>query len=536
VSLFGGRDRGPRSAEEREAARIERERRRARRDGEAEAPAPPAPEPPAPEPAAPQPAAPEPPEPEPSEPEPSEPEPPEPVAEATPPPTQAASPTGAGEPAGDQEPQSAAVSAGGADAESAGERASQSTEPFEVVPAGRRTVSLPRPQSPEDREQPIGTVRISRADYQTQPGASGLPPHRRLGVPRRRRGRFARRLVPLLVLVAFGAVAAFAVLLFQPFHGDGSGAAVVRIAPGLGAKEIGDQLADRGVVSSGFFFALRARLRGDRDKLRSGTYTLQKDMSYAAALDVLTTPPKAAPVMNVTLPEGPGRRELAARVKAAGITGSYLAATRRSSLLHPHAYGAPKRTESLEGFLFPSTYQLRRSEASSKRLVADQLRTFKARFANLRLRQARRRHLTRYDVLKIASMIEREALVPRDRRLISAVIYNRLAKDIPLGIDATLRYRLNDWNRPLRRSELALGTPYNTRKHTGLPPTPIGNPGLASLQAAANPAHVRYLYFVVKPCGNGAHAFSSTYAGFQRDYQAYARARAKRGGKDPSHC
>jgi UPF0755 protein len=531
--LFGNGDRGDRTTEEREAARLERERRRAEREGravpEAEAPEPEAaaPEPErAPDPApavdpAPEGAraateaevpAPEP-EPEPVEPHPD----PEPV------------PPG---PSRAREPEPAAVTASAGEPETA----SQPTEPFEAVPgAERRTVRLPRPQTSEDYERPIGTTRISHAEYQAQPGATGLPPHRKVAVPRRR-GRFARRIVPLLVLLAFAAVAAFAVLLFQPFHGDGSGAVVVKVPAGAGAKQIGDQLADRGVVRSGFFFSLRARLRGDRDKLRSGTYTLKKDMTYAAALDALTTAPKAAAVMDVTLPEGPGRRELAPRVKAAGVRGSYLSASRRSADLSPRAYGAPRGTSSLEGFLFPSTYELKRSDATAKRLVADQVRAFKARFAKVDMTQARRRNLSRYDVVVIASMIEREALVPRDRRLISAVITNRLRKNIPLGIDATLRYRLDNWTRPLRQSELARGGAYNTRRRTGLPPTPIGNPGLASLQAAADPANVNFLYYVVKVCGNGAHAFSSTYAGFQRDADAYARARAKRGGKDPSRC
>jgi UPF0755 protein len=510
MSPFGRGDRGPRSAEEREAARLERERRRAQREGQPE-PEPatepaPAPEP---EPAAEVPPAPVPePEPEPIEPAPD----PEPVP-----------------PGPSRDPAPAAVAAGPADT------VSQPTEPFDAVPSARRTVQLPRPQNAEDWEQPIGTTRVSHAEYQAQPGASGMPPHRKIGVPRRR-GRFARRIVPLVLLLAFVAVGAFAFLLFQPFHGDGSGAVVVRVPTGAGAKEIGDQLADRGVVSSGFFFSLRARLRGDRDKLRAGSYTLRKDMSYAAALDALTRAPKAAAVMNVTLPEGPGRRELAPKVKAAGVRGSYLAASRRSALLSPRDYGAPKGTRSLEGFLFPSTYELRRSDATSRRLVSDQLRAFKRRFGKLDLSRARRRNLSRYDVLVIASMIEREALVPRDRRLISAVIYNRLSKNIPLGIDATLRYRLDNWTRPLRKSELARRTGFNTRTRTGLPPTPIGNPGLAAMQAAANPAKVNFLYYVVKVCGNGAHAFSSTYAGFQRDADAYARARAKRGGKDPSRC
>jgi cell division protein YceG involved in septum cleavage len=133
-------------------------------------------------------------------------------------------------------------------------------------------------------------------------------------------------------------------------------------------------------------------------------------------------------------------------------------------------------------------------------------------------------------------MIEREALVPRDRRLISAVIYNRLQQGIPLGIDATLRYALNQWSRPLRVSELNSGSRFNTRRRDGLPPTPIGNPGLAALKAAANPANVSYLFYVVRPCGNGAHAFSSSDAKFQKDVAKYNAARAKRGGKDPSRC
>jgi uncharacterized YceG family protein len=310
----------------------------------------------------------------------------------------------------------------------------------------------------------------------------------------------------------------------------------VSIPEGATASQIGDILAKQGVVDSGFFFSMRARLSGQREELRSGRYTLRESMPYDAALVALTTAPKAAPVLNVTLPEGPSRREAAPLVRRAGIRGDYLAATRRSSRLRLRDYGAPSSTSTLEGFLYPATYELRQSQATAGRLVNRQLDAFKDAFAKVDMREARRKNLTRYDVLIIASMIEREGLVARERRLISAVIYNRLQQGIPLGIDATIRYALNNWSRPLRVSELQRDTPYNTRLRQGLPPTPIGNPGLASLQAAANPAKVSYLYYVVKPCGNGAHAFSSTDAQFQRDVKRYNDARAKRGGKDPSRC
>ena len=139
-------------------------------------------------------------------------------------------------------------------------------------------------------------------------------------------------------------------------------------------------------------------------------------------------------------------------------------------------------------------------------------------------------------MLTIASMIERETAVPRERRLIAGVIYNRLKQGIPLGIDATTRYDENNWTRPLTKVELARNSPFNTRLHKGLPPTPIGNPGLASIQAAARPAKTSALFYVVKPCANGAHAFSRTDAQFQADVAAYKRKRAELGGKDPSTC
>ena len=130
---------------------------------------------------------------------------------------------------------------------------------------------------------------------------------------------------------------------------------------------------------------------------------------------------------------------------------------------------------------------------------------------------AKKKKLSRYDVLIIASMIEREAQLPRERALVSAVIYNRLKQGMPLGIDATIRYSTNNWQRPIRQSELDNQEPYNTGLNRGLPPTPIGNPGLASIKAAAKPSNKSYLYYVRKSGKSGEHAFSSTDAQFERD-------------------
>ena len=209
-------------------------------------------------------------------------------------------------------------------------------------------------------------------------------------------------------------------------------------------------------------------------------------------------------------------------------------ATRRSRALDPRDYKAPG-PRSLEGFLFPATYELKKGQPV-KALVNEQLAAFKRNFAKVDLRYARRKNLTPYDVLIIASLIDREAAVARERPLIASVIYNRLRDNINLGIDATVRFATANWTQPLKQSELANPSPYNTRVNLGLPPGPIGNPGLASIRAAARPAKTGFLFYVVKPGTCGRHNFAKTDAEFQRYVDEYDRARAERGGKSPDTC
>jgi uncharacterized YceG family protein len=258
-------------------------------------------------------------------------------------------------------------------------------------------------------------------------------------------------------------------------------------------------------------------------------------LTGSAATRTQTTHTPVVPTVHVTIPEGYTRREIAALAQADGLTGNYLVDSRTSKLLDPRHFGAPSTVRDLEGFLFPDTYFMTRGE-SVQRLVNEQLAAFRQQFGQLDLRHARDAGLTPYDVLIIASIIEREAQVPSDRALVSAVIYNRLHDDMTLGVDATLRYYLNDFTHPLTASELALNTAYNTRLHHGLPPTPISNPGFASLYAAAHPASVSYLYYVDKPYTCGKLAFATTSTEFQADVSAYDVARAKAGGRAPTRC
>jgi UPF0755 protein len=355
--------------------------------------------------------------------------------------------------------------------------------------------------------------------------------------PRRRPMR--ARVAALVALAAAIALVWFLLSLFQPFAGDGHGRVIVQIPKGSSSSEIGSILAHDGVVSSGFFFDLRALLAGKRSSLHSGRFQLQHDMSYSAAIDALSKPPPKVIAVKVVIPEGYTRRQISELVRKDALSGDYLAASERSHLLSPRHYGAPRGTRDLEGFLFPATYDLR-AGAPVQKLVDEQLIAFRRRFGSADTRRAHALGVTPYEMLTVASMIEREAQTEHDRPLIAAVIYNRLREGIPLGIDATIYYAVEQqkgiatYTGELTQSMLRIDSPYNTRTHKGLPPTPISNPGEASIHAAAHPAHVPYLYYVAGADGCGEQVFSKTYAQFEKDVAAYDAAVKKNGGKPPA--
>ncbi len=432
---------GGRTAEEREAARLERERRRAEEDGR---PGPP-------------------------------------VADSEPPPV----PIEKGETEPETEPETDPELASGTRRVSHGEGV-----------ASRRARQPRRPRrAPAARRRPV-----TRA---------GRTPHSWLG-----------RVVSLLVLALAGVLIWFLIELFQPFGSSPHGHVTVVVPAKASSSEIGDLLTRDGVIPSSFFFELRATLAGERSGLRAGVYRLQQGMSYAAVLTRLTTAPPAAKVSELTIAEGRRRAQISLLLHEQHVAGNYLAATRRTRLLDLRAYGLHRPPANLEGFLFPDTYQLI-DPIKLSALVDDQLTTFKREFATLNLRYAERRHLTPYDVLKIASLIEAETPTAHDRPLVASVIYNRLADGMLLGLDSTTQYATGNFTRPLTESQLHSRSPYNTRTHPGLPPTPIDNPGLASMQAAAHPAHTHYLYFFATPCARNS-VFASSYQRFLALGQKYA--------------
>jgi UPF0755 protein len=377
-------------------------------------------------------------------------------------------------------------------------QARKSAEPPAAKPTATAqqaaAAEAPRTPKPPPAEPPV--------DSGGDGGAPGPRLQRGTRGPYRRRRFLALGLLLVGVLIAWFLIAFFQPPPFDP--GEGSGQAIVTVPEGASASEVADLLTENDVVSNGTLFEWRLKLAGKTDKILPGRYVLAQDMSYGDAIDRLTS---SGGQINVTIPEGEDRTQVAATIKDLGLTGDYLAASKSVKGFDPNKYGA-NNPKSLEGFLFPATYQLDPG-ASVDQLVSEQLQALRQNIAGVNMSYAKSKNLTIYDVLTIASMIDKEVMVPSERPLVAAVIYNRLHRGMPLGIDATTRYEYHNYTGELSSSQLHDGSLFS-REHVGLTPTPIGNPGLAAIQAAAHPAKVNYLYYVLNGDGSGHHCFTAS--------------------------
>ena len=299
---------------------------------------------------------------------------------------------------------------------------------------------------------------------------------------------------------------------------DPHGRARVRVPRGADASTIGRLLEERGIVSSSLGFRVAVWLEGGGEDIQAGTYALPRGLSGPDALRALLEGPEGVAYVTVTFPEGSWLTDFARRVEEdTHISGDrFLALARRGRI---RSRLQPPRVDTLEGLLWPSTYQVvRRDDAATlvRRLVTE----FEQRAATVDFARVGATGVSPYEAVIVASMVEAEAARDSERPLIARVIYNRLEKGMRLEIDATVNYALGEHKESLSQSDLAVDSPYNTRLVAGLPPTPIGAPGIESLRAAAAPAEGEWLYYVLEDC-RGRHAFSVTYEEFLANKAAY---------------
>ncbi len=327
-----------------------------------------------------------------------------------------------------------------------------------------------------------------------------------------RRGGWGLRigLVVVLVLAAAG-VAGFRYYSWCQGASGEREPVTFEVAEGASGGAVVDALHAQGVVRCGMVTRWLLRRSGLEGQFRAGSFELTTNMTPDEAFEVLTTPPEPVPTVRLTVPEGYRVTQIAERVEEAlGIpTRRFLRATEeRNWSLPPYL---PEDAESIEGFLFPETYEFLEGDTRANDVIRKLLDQFGTEAETLPWANAESLGVTPYEVVVIASMIEEEAALDEERALISGVISNRLAIPMTLGIDATLLYDDPTPDGQLSLSDLEFDSPYNTRINPGLPPTPIASPGRASLEAALNPADTTFLFYVL--CGpDGHHEFGETAA------------------------
>lgn len=311
-------------------------------------------------------------------------------------------------------------------------------------------------------------------------------------------------LVGLPLLVMGGGAAWF---WWQVDHCGGGGKVVeMQIERGWGVPKIGDELHRRGLIGNSLVFSVYSRLNGDT-KFEAGTYEMHAHMCVRDAVRVLKAKPKIA-YTRLTIPPGLWLTEIADRVgKLPGRhADAFLDATRNNAV---RSAFEPPNVNNLEGLLWPDTYNIA-AEEDEIQVLGTLAKQFDKKAEALGLANANVQGHPAYDIIIVASLIESEAKTANDRPLIASVIYNRLARGMPLQIDATLIYARGDpHNRKLSTRDELIPSLYNTYLHTGLPPTPIAAVSEASLRAALAPASTPYLYYVVID-KQGDHAFSTT--------------------------
>jgi peptidoglycan lytic transglycosylase G len=337
-----------------------------------------------------------------------------------------------------------------------------------------------------------------------------------LGPPKRRRKPRRNAGPTVLGLVLVVGVLGTIYLIYATATGESyqasQGPVKIEVVKGDTLSSVAEKLERAGAIENAFMFKVRARLDEQSAKIQTGEYTFKASEDDDEILAKLAAG-EAAPILAITVPEGLNLEQTSQEIaKQSGVSAAeFEEAARRTD--YGYGFLEDPAIESTEGFLFPKKYEFEEGTTAAQ-MVVRMLEQYLLETQTLEISGAQERlNLTEYELLTVASLIEREASNPEERPLVASVIYNRLRKDMPLQIDATVLYALDRPAEELSFADLKIDSPYNTYGNTGLPPGPICSPGRESLEAAINPAQTDYLYYVLKSNAE-EHFFTGNYDRF----------------------
>ncbi len=335
----------------------------------------------------------------------------------------------------------------------------------------------------------------------------------------KRRGSFVKRALMALVVALFAGAAIFVGLrwLTQPYKGFDAPETFVEIPSGTGVNAIGHRLVDAGIIRNRWAFRLAMRLADEGRPLKAGEYRFADALTPAEVIDKLAR--GDVYLRPLTFPEGLTIAEMGGIFEQHGF-GPAQAFIDAAKSAVDDIHDIDPNARSVEGYIFPETYALPR-RATAPMLLSEMVDRFKHVTADLRA-EAQARGVSPRELVTLASLVEKETAKAEERPLVAAVYRNRLRMGMPLQCDPTVIYALRQaglYNGNLTHANMQIDSRYNTYRYQGLPPGPIAAPGRASLEAAAHPADVPYLYFVSK--NDGSHVFATTLEEHNRNVQQY---------------
>ncbi|MDQ3509881.1 MAG: endolytic transglycosylase MltG [Actinomycetota bacterium] len=372
----------------------------------------------------------------------------------------------------------------------------------------------------EDLDSRLNVLGASSGRGSSTRGSStrGSSTRNRKRKPRKKKSNIGPAVVGLLLVVA---VLGIIYLIVSSATGGGgevageeSGESVqIEVVQGDTLSSVADKLEAEGVIGSSFFFTLQARMGGEGSGIRPGQYAFAADEGNDEIMTKLTEG-EAVPTFAVTVPEGLTLEETASAVAENGeiSAGEFEEAANRTD--YGYAFLEDGAINDTEGFLFPKSYEFEEGTTADQ-IVNRLLEQYLLETENVDFAAASEElNLTEYELLTVASLIEREAANEAEKPIIASVIYNRIRAEMPLQIDATIQYaRGGEQKENLSLPDLEVDSPYNTYQNTGLPPGPIASPSLSSIEAAVNPDETDFVYYVITPDG-GEHFFTDNYDEF----------------------
>lgn len=334
-------------------------------------------------------------------------------------------------------------------------------------------------------------------------------------------------LISLIAAVLFGSIVYFSVQS-GPYDKNNKDDIIIDIPVGSTANDIANILKENKLIKDKLVFKLNLKIKGNANSLKSGKYLFNQTYSNSSIIDTIASGKIYNDGIKITIPEGSTSKEIVAILvkNEIGSKEEYEKLIKNPKEFYEEfVFLNEKDIKSLEGFLYPATYYFD-EEATEKEVLSTMLKLFDDLYTDEMEKKVEESELTLQEVVNLASIVEKEAVLDEDRAIIASVFFNRMDVDMPLQSDATLQYAFETRKKSMTYKDLKIDSKYNTYKYKGLPPTPIASPCMKSIEAVLEPADTKYVYFVASI--DGGNVYSETYDEHVKNVEKYRKDRDER--------